>query len=67
MFEENDKAPTRRASKSQDRVRCVILPCVEEPEVMEETRDGEACVKVVSIDMCGLLMDVCGSMLGVGY
>ena len=35
--------------------------------MMEEAAvKGNMYVKVVNIDMCGLLMDVCGQMLGVG-
>lgn len=44
MFEGNDEAPIRRTSKSRDRVECIILPCAEGSEVMEEVRDGEMCV-----------------------
>lgn len=47
-----------------------IIPHVEEPEMMGEAQNwnwGNMYVEAVSIDMCGLMMDVCGSMLGVGY
>ena len=47
---------------------CTILPHVEGFGMAGKVRNGgDMYAKVVSIDMCGLMMDVCGSMLGVGY
>ena len=47
-----------------------IFPHVEEPGMVGEVWNWNwrnMYVKAVSIDMCGLMMDVYGLMLGVGY
>lgn len=48
-------------------VRYTVVPRVEEPEMIGGARKGRIMyAKAVGIDMCGLLMDVCGLMLGLG-
>jgi hypothetical protein len=68
MFEGNDEAPIRRTSIGRDRVKRIILLCWKNRKWWERY-EMEKCARevAVSIDMCGLQMDVCGLMLGVGY